>query len=224
MAKIFVSYKHSDNSVAPLKAFSPTTARDYVDKLEEYFEKTDDIYKGEKSDEDLGSFKDETIESHLRNKIFDSSITIVLISKGMKEFGTDENEQWIPWEISYSLKEITRNDRTSRTNAMLAVALPDENNSYQYFVEHSSCPHCNTINWKKDTLFKIIGQNMFNRKQPKTSTCVNGLCGSNFHTGNDHSYIHPVKWENFISDVKGYVSLAEVLRENKDDFEIVKII
>lgn len=219
--KIFVSYKHSDSGVKPLSVFSATTARNYVDLLEQRFE-GDHIYKGEKDNEDLGNFKDETIESHLRDKIFDSSITIVLISKNMKEFSVDENEQWIPWELSYSLKEKTREDKTSTTNAMLAVVLPDEAGSYQYFIEHSSCPHCNTINWKTGTLFNILGKNMFNRKQPKTSRCVNGLCGSNYHVDNDHSYIHPVKWDHFISDINGYIDLVTKLNENINDYEIVK--
>jgi len=168
-----------------------TTARDYVDLLEQYFE-DGYIYKGEREGEDLGNFKDETIESHLRDKIFDSSVTIVLISKNMKELGVNEDDQWIPWEISYSLKEKTREDRTSATNAMLAVVLPNESDGYQYFIEHNPCSHCNSVTWKTHTLFNILGKNMFNRKQPKQARCTNRLCGRVFHTGDDHSYIHPV--------------------------------
>lgn len=39
----------------------------------------------------------------------------------MKEYYRWESNQWIPWEISYSLKEITRNDLRSRSNAILAL-------------------------------------------------------------------------------------------------------
>ena len=54
--KIFVTYKHSDNSVESLNY--QTTARAYVDKLIELFEE-DEIYKGEGT-LDLSQFKDET--------------------------------------------------------------------------------------------------------------------------------------------------------------------
>ena len=218
--KIFVSYKHSDSGVQPLNRFSAATARDYVDRLEQLFE-GDYIYKGERDDDDLGAFKNETIESHLRDKIFDSSVTIVLISKGMKELGVNENDQWIPWEISYSLREKTREDRTSATNAMLAVILPDESDSYAYFVESLGCPHCYGIRWKTDTLFSILGKNMFNRKQPKTMVCRSGVCGR-LHTGDDHSYIHPVRWDHFVANINGHIDHIAQINENIDDYEIVK--
>lgn len=220
--KIFVSYKHSDSSVQPLNQFSAATARDYVDRLEQIFE-GDYIYKGERDDDDFGAFKDEAIESHLRDKIFDSSVTIVLISKNMKEFGKNQDDQWIPWEISYSLKEKTREDRTSATNAMLAVVLPDEYEKYDYFVESLGCPHCYGIRWKIETLFPILGKNMFNRKQPNTIICRSGVCGT-LHTGNDHSYIHPVKWDNFISDINWHINHATSINESIDDYNLEKVI
>ncbi len=220
--KIFVSYKHSDSGVKPLTQYGTTTARDYVDSLERLFE-GDHIYKGERDNDDFGALKDETIESHLRDKIFDSSITIVLISKNMKEIGTNEDDQWIPWEVAYSLRETTREDRTSATNAMLAVVLPDESGDYDYFVESLGCPHCYGVLWKKNTLFSVLGKNMFNRKLPNTTACVNDNHGV-LHTGDDHSYIHPVKWENFTSRSNWYINHATLINDSIEDYEVVKTI
>lgn len=133
--KVFVSYKYQDNDVQPLpNVTQPTWPCDYVDYIKDViFSKDDNIYKGENSDEDISSWTDDAIWNHLKDKIYDSTITIVLISPNMKEPGKWQKSQWIPWEISYSLKETTRNDRTSHSNAILAVILPDFNGSYDYY-------------------------------------------------------------------------------------------
>lgn len=224
--KIFVSYKYGDSSVQHLERFGdtdPTTVRHYVDALQACLEENDHINKGEDDGEDMSGFKDETVASNLRNKIYDSSVTVVLISKNMRDALKPEEDQWIPWEVAYSLREKTREDRTSRTNAMLAVVIPDENGSYEYFVQPIGCAHCGSVRWKQDTLFQILGKNMFNRKQPKTIVCPNGICGV-LHTGNDHSYIHPVKWSDFIPNINSYLDHATRLNQNIDDYNLEKIV
>ena len=216
--KVFVSYKHSDDSVKPING--STTVRGYVDELIELFEE-DEVYKGE-GDEDLSEFKDETIETHLKDKIYDSSITIVLISPKMKDASTLESDQWIPWEVAYSLKEITRNDRTSHTNGFLAVTLPDLNSSYNYYIVDDSCPqcHCRTLN--TPDLFRILRKNMFNAKEPKYSDCPNHSPNS-VQTGYS-SYIFSVKWDDFINDTDRCLSISEEIRSNIDDYNITKLV
>ncbi len=224
MAKIFTSYKYEDTGVFPLYNKIGNTARDYVDYLQPLLEKAGHTNKGEVDGEDLSGLSEEYIESLLFDRLYDSSITIVLISKNMKEPNTSEKDQWIPREVSYSLRESTRDERTSHTNAVVAVVIPDENGSYEYFVQNSNCPYCNTITWRTDQLFEVLRKNMFNRKQPKKMRCTSSVCGREPHTGNDHSYIHPVKWDNFISDVNTYINIATEINENIDDYNLEKAI
>lgn len=224
--KIFVSYKYSDRGVQALgrvSAFGVTTARHYVDELQEHLAAEDHIYKGEDDGEDLSDFKEDTIETKLKDKLFDSSTTIILVSKNMKDSTLPESDQWIPWEISYSMKEITRNDRTSLTNTMIAVVLPDENGSYTYFIEPLGCPHCSSILWKNETLFSILGKNMFNRKRPNVTDCTYGRHGT-LHIGRDHSFIYPVKWSDFISNIDGHLDIASQIRENIEHYDLVKVV
>ena len=142
--KIFVSYKYADNQVENLDFGNDSTVRDYIDKFEAKVNSSDDIYKGETDGEDLSKLDDDTIWNKLKNRIYDSSVTIVFISPGMKDENIIERDQWIPWEISYSLKETSRKNQngdsvTSHTNAMVAVVLPDKDGSYDYYLEKMSC-------------------------------------------------------------------------------------
>ena len=145
--KIFISYKYKDNDVKMLpNASVPTWPCDYVDYIKNKILSNDDIYKGENSDEDISMWSERRIWDHLKNKIYDSTITIVLISPNMKAFGKSQLSQWIPREISYSLTETSRNDRTSHNNAILAVVLPNKNGNYDYY--------------DKNNLFKILKNNI----------------------------------------------------------------
>ncbi|EIZ1316659.1 TIR domain-containing protein [Vibrio parahaemolyticus] len=222
--KVFVSYKYGDTKVKSLTDdwFVSTKVRDYVTELQDLLKENSEIYKGEDDGEDLSDFKDSTIESKLRNKIFDSSVTIVMISKGMKEWFTPEKDQWIPWEVSYSLKELTKNGRTSLANGVLMVVLPDENNDYDYYIKENTCPHCNCRTLMTDFLFGILKRNVFNNKALSESSC--GHHEYNPVYVGDHSYITSVKWSDFIKSPTEYLDECVRLRDKIDDFNISKVI
>lgn len=220
--KIFISYKYMDSEVFPLKnifeeLLDPTKVRDYVDILQKKLEQENHINKGEKDGEDLSEFKDETIASHLRDKIYDSSVTIVMISPNMKESG-NEDDQWIPWEISYSLKEINRSDRKKTPNALIAVALSDRNGSYNYYIKNNNCyQNCSCRTLSTGRLFKILAENMFNIKEPDFIDCDK----SDVYAG-DCSYIQSVKWKDFLDDPDYYIKKSLDIKNNWDKYKIVK--
>lgn len=222
--KIFVSYKYHDSNVLKItNNFNQTdTVRDYVDKLEEYFDKTDDIYKGESDNEDLSKLTEDQIWSQLKDRIYDSTVTIVMISPNMKE-SKPERDQWIPWEVSYSLKEVSRknisgNMVTSASNAIIALVLPDRYGLYSYYITDNKCcmETCRTLH--TDRLFRILSDNMFNRKKTNCKTCANN---SVIHYG-ESSYILSVKWQDFVKDPKQYIDRAIKIQNSIEQYNVVK--
>jgi len=192
--KIFISYKYWDSNVYPLGWAPKYIVRDYVSKLEKYFGLTEDVYKGEHDDEDLSDLDDETIWSKLKDRIFDSTVTIIMISPGMRDFTKRDKSQWIPWEISYSLKEMERNDRTCW-----------DVGSYRYL--------------KTNELFEILRDNMFNHKNP---TCrYFSSIDSNLYYG-EASYIVSVKWKDFCDNPQSYIERAVSIKDNIDNYNITK--
>lgn len=226
--QVFVSYKYSDSLVQDLDIYESTeffgkvikrkittTARHYVDKITEILEDDDHIYKGEDDDESMETLADATIGSKLGDKIFASSVTIVLISKGMKNPYLQENDQWIPWEVSYSLKEQTRGDQRSKTNGVIALVLPDEAGSYEYYITRDVECNCRQLN--TPILFQIIRDNMFNIKQLDRR-----LCNGSWVYSGDSSYIQSVKWGDFVTNPSKYIEKSIELRDRIDEFELRK--
>lgn len=224
--KIFVSYKYSDSDVKQLTSswYHTDTVRTYVDKLEEYISKVSEhIYKGETDGEDLSGLSDDAIWEKLKDRIYDSTLTIVMISKGMRQAYLPDREQWIPWEVSYSLKAVSRKNMsgnivTSSSNALLAIILPDTNGSYEYFTYRKNCCGTPCRSYKTNFLFGIMRKNMFNIRRPDKKDCDDG---STVYYG-DSSYMTTVKWENFIKDPESYINKAYDIQSKIEQYDVCK--
>ena len=110
---VFVSNKYADENVQHLFGHFPTKARHYVDEIEKLLAAEGHIFYGEHDGEDLSDWSEDKIWQELKDRIFPTTITIVLISPNMKEDGKYDRSQWIPWEICYSLRETVRSDMKS---------------------------------------------------------------------------------------------------------------
>lgn len=220
--KVFVSYKYKDELVAKLKdtyydevdgemkwVTRKTRVRDFVDVLQGLIGK-DNMNLGEKDGDSLEDFADSTIADKLKDKIFQSSVTIVMISKGMKDPSQVEKDQWIPWEISYSLKTVPRENQTSKMNAILGVVLPDETGNYNWYYRNNA--DCNSITHFTNQLFKMLKDNMFNLKEKNTRECN----GSTINISDEPSFIKTVKWDDFNNpSYNNYIDEAVKIKDNQ---------
>ena len=189
--KTFISYKYSE-------------ARDIRDRIIKALGDDASFYKGENSDSpDLTDFTTETIKKNLADMMYDTSVTIVIISPHMKQ------SNWIDWEIEYSLKSITRRDRTSHPNGIVGVIMK-VNGGYGWFKE-KCINRDGCCSWKYDEskVYDIINDNRFNQV-PKKYSCpicqtVDALSGS---------YISYVEEDEFLSKPYKYIENAFHKSEN----------
>ncbi len=101
--KTFISYKFSES-------------RTLRDKIIDALGDDATYYKGENVDsKDMTDYKKETIKQALSNMMYDTSVTIVILSPNMKD------SDWIEWEIQYCLKKTRRKDRVSQRNGIVGV-------------------------------------------------------------------------------------------------------
>lgn len=189
--KTFISYKYSE---------AQTLRDDIIKAL------GDDAtyYKGETSDSpDLTDTSTESIKEALKNMMFDTSVTIVIISPNMKK------SKWIDWEIEYCLKRIRRKNRTSQTNGVIGV-IKKHNGGYSWIKnENNNNDGCISWSYDESKMYKIINDNRYNQN-PKVYSCdhcktVNSLSGS---------YIALVEEEAFLNNPTKYIDNAFEKSEN----------
>lgn len=189
--KTFISYKYSE-------------AQDLRDDIIAALGDDATYYKGETSDSpDLTDTSTENIKRVLRDMMYDTSVTIVIISPHMKE------SKWIDWEIEYCLKNETRKDRTSHVNGIVGV-IKKCNGGYDWFKSHSvNSDGCRPSSYDESFLYEIIKNNRYNQ-DPKQYSCpvcktVDALTGS---------YIAFVEEEDFLKNPQKYINNAYDKSEN----------
>lgn len=198
--KTFISYKYSE-------------AQDLRDKIIKALGKEADYYKGETSDSpDLTDTSTENIKKVLCDMMYDTSVTIVIISPHMKE------SKWIDWEIEYCLKNITRKDRTSHTNGVVGVIMK-WNGGYDWFINHFYNYHGTpVVNYNNEYLYPIIYLNHFNSNPPQWHC---RLCKS--YDWLNGSYIEYVEEDAFLANPQLYINNAYDKSENDaEGYDLVK--
>lgn len=197
--KTFISYKYDEASGARdriIDALGPDAT----------------YYKGETSESpDLSDLSTERIKEKLKEMIYDTSVTIVVISPRMKQ------SKWIDWEIEYSLCEYKRGDRTSHSNGVVGVVMK-YTGSYDWIRTVSkNSDGCEPASYEEAYLYSIIVKNRFNQT-PVEYACeycktVDALTGS---------YISLVKEDDFLADPNKYIENAYEKSQNLWNYNISK--
>ena len=167
--KTFISYKYSES-------------RGLRDTIIGALGKDATYYKGENVDsKDMTDYKRETIRKNLTDMMFDTSVTIVILSPHMQE------SEWIGWEISYCLKKI---------NGSYSWIKYSENGNTKYYL---------------DKIQDIIADNHFNSNPPKkVDGAYDWLNGSYIAFIEEDEFLrNPIKYidnayEKSENDGKGY--------------------
>lgn len=181
--KTFISYKYSES-------------RGLRDRIIEALGKDATYYKGENVEsKDMTGDKRETIRKNLADMMFDTSVTIVILSPNMRE------SEWIGWEVSYCLKKIKRKDRKSQRNGVVAV-IKKVNGSYSWFKYSED----GSTKYYMDKIQDIIAKNHFNSNPPqKVDGSYDWLNGS---------YITFVEEGDFLNNPQKYIDNAYEKSEN----------
>lgn len=152
--KTFISYKYSD----VVEGKSNNLRDRIIAKLGD----ASRFYRGENGySQDLSSRSANYIQTKLKDMIRDTSVTIVILSPNMKF------SNWMNWEISYSLTEITRENRTSLTNGVVCVV--QKQPTYYSFDDGYSWMKKWNGEWDLSKCFEVIRLNQNNKKRYSSS-------------------------------------------------------
>lgn len=196
--KTFISYKYDE-------------AQELRDRIISKLGNDATFYKGETADSpDLTGLEADTIKKHLTDMMYETTVTIVIISPKMTE------SKWIDWEIEYCLKEISRKDRTSKTNGIVGVVMK-VNDSYDWIKTVNKHDDSYTsVSYNNDKLYDIINKNRFNQEPiiyaNKKYKTVDSLTGC---------YISLIDEDEFLRNPTKYIENAYEKSQNSDKGYII---
>jgi len=196
----FISYKYSE-------------AKDLRDTILDKLGGDARYYKGETAESpDMTNDTVDRIKNNLKNMIFGTSVTVVIISPNIK------NSDWIDWEIEYSLKEYKRQSTTSKTNGVIGVIMK-HNGSYDWLVSNNqNSDGCSTRYIDQSKLYDIIHGNRYNLDTDDKYSCP--TCQS-FDQLNG-SYIALVEEERFLQNPSYYIENAYDKSKVTGDYNLKK--
>ncbi len=199
--KTFISYKYSE-------------AQNLRDRIVDALGEDATYYMGETAESpDLTDTTVENIKNKLKDMMFNTSVTIVVVSPKMKE------SKWIDWEIEYSLKEVSRDGRTSKTNGVVGVIMKKDGGYGWLVSETVKDDGCTARTIDDSKLYKIINDNRYNLISEDKYACAHCKTYSQF----DGSYIALVEEELFLNNPAKYIENAFEKSGELDDYRISKL-
>ena len=180
--EVFVSYKYSD-------------AVDTRDEIRRKLGRDGHYYNGERGYTALG-VADATIKEYLKDMIFGTSVTVVVISPNVRF------SNWVDWEIRYSLREQTRNGRTSLRNGIVCVV-----QSKKDWWGNENCDWAKDYNgkYKKEIFPQAIIDNLQTTFPSNNGFYLKALYGTNML---EKDYCVLVSESSFKADPSRYIELA----------------
>lgn len=203
---VFISYKYSD-------------AVNTRDKIIEVLGDRGHIYKGEKGYNPL-NVADETLKDYLSNMIFNTTVTIVIISPCVIY------SDWVEWEVRYSLRQTSRDGRQSKRNGIVCVIQGKDNyrvsmvgydlikyKDYRWAYKND---YANRAVLKRDILPKAIIDNM-QTSFPPFNMILSNYLRQNYKLLPDYCVV--VDEEDFIKEPDTYVNEA-YRRAHDSEYEV----
>jgi hypothetical protein len=196
----FIAYKYSE-------------AQDLRDEIIKKLGNDASYYQGETAESpDLTCSTVDNIKENLKNMIFGTSVTIVIISPNLKK------SNWVDWEIQYSLKEYKRSSFKSRTNGIIGVVMK-LNGNYDWLISSFQNPDgCSTRSIDNSLLYNIIKNNRFNLTTDGKYSCP--TCKT-FDQLNG-SYISLIEEERFLNCPQYYIENAYEKSKNIGNYSLSK--